>query len=113
MFSAPSYAEWTKVSENVKGTSYYVDFGRIRKHDGYVFWWNLADYLKPLTGGYLSSKIYHQGDCKLLRHKVLSFSFHKEPMGGGTGDIDNKPEDWTYPTPNSVNETILKSVCSR
>jgi hypothetical protein len=33
-------------------------------------------------------------------------------MGGGTGEIDNTlDKEWTYPPPDSVAETILKSVC--
>jgi hypothetical protein len=114
MFSSPSYAKWTKVSKNVKGNTYYVDLERIRKHDGYVYWWQLGDYLKPTKYGDLSSKTYNQVDCKLFRFKSLSYSFHKEPMGGGTGVMDNVPDkEWRYPSPNSVNEIILKSVCSR
>jgi len=102
------------VGKNVSGTTFYVDFGRIRKHDGYVYYWELDDYLKPTKTGKLSAKIYRQGDCKLFRYKSLSFSFHKEPMGGGTGDVDNVPDkDWKYPPPKSSIETILKSVCDR
>ena len=41
----------------------------------------------------------------------LSYSFHKEPMGGGTGDVDNSPNEWVFPSPDSLNEIILKSVC--
>jgi len=29
VFSSTSYAEWTEVSENVDGDTYYVDFERI------------------------------------------------------------------------------------
>jgi len=112
MFSTPSYGEWTKTGVNVDGTTFYVDFERIRKHDGYVYYWTLSDYLKPLTAGYLSAKLYKQGDCKLFRFKVLSGSFHKEPMGGGTGKTENaKNPEWIYPPPASINETMLKAVC--
>ena len=116
MFSLPSYAGLTKISENVDGDIYYVDFERIRKHDGYVYFWRLRDYLKPDKFGDLSSQIYNQVDCKLFRKKTLSYSFHKEPMGGGPGEVsqpigDN--ENWVYPTPKSVNEEILKEVCNR
>ena len=113
MFSSPSYSEWTKVSENVIGWVFYVDFERIRKVDGYVYHWVLTDYLEPKETEILSSKNYFQGDCKLLRFKILSFSFHKEPMGRGIGRIDS-PEnpEWRYPSPNSVDEGLLKSVCS-
>ena len=89
-------------------------FERIRKHDGHVYWWQLFDYLKPTPQGHLSGKTYNQGDCKLFRHKYLSFSFHKEPMGVGTGEMLNEPDkEWTYPPPNSSGETVLKQVCNR
>ena len=114
MFSSSSYAEWTKAVEAVNGNVVYVDYERIRKHDGYVYFWELGDYLKPDKFGDLSSKGYHQGDCKLFRYKTLSWSFHKEPMSGGTGGADNNPDkEWSYPSPNSVAEGILKQVCNR
>jgi hypothetical protein len=91
-----------------------VDFERIRKHGGYVYFWQLLDYLKPTKHGTLSAKLYKQGDCRLFRFKGLSYSFHKEPMGGGTSETDNVPDkEWTYPSPEAVNETILKKICSR
>ena len=111
LLSTPVFADWTKVSENVKGT-FYVDFERIRKHDGYVYFWIMSNLLRPDESGTLSGKGYYQGDCKLFRFKGLSYSFHKEPMGGGTGDSSNpKNPEWEYPPPNSSDETVLKSVC--
>ena len=112
MFSSPSFAEWTKVGESVDGTTFYVDFDRIRKHGGYVYWWDLIDYLKPNEYGTLSSKNYRQGDCKLFRFKGLSSSFHNEPMGEGTAPPFTPPEKWYYPSPNSSIEEILKIVCA-
>ena len=98
------------------GSTFYVDFDRIRKHDGYVYYWELRNSLKPSPTGLLSGKVYSQVDCKLFRFKFLSYSFHKEPMGGGIGDTE-KPVgengDWQYPTPNSSNEDILKQVCNQ
>ena len=99
----------------MQGTTFYVDFERIRKHGGYVYWWDLTDYLKPTKDGDLSLKSYKQGDCKLFRYKYLSITESKEPMGGGTGDTPPVPEkykDWVYPSPNTVNEYILKRVCA-
>jgi hypothetical protein len=110
-FISPSNAEWTKVDEGGENT-FYVDFEIIRKHDGFVYWWELGDYLKPQMG-YLSAKSYNQGDCELFRLKVLSYSWHKEPMGGGTGITVNIPDNWRYPNPKSIDEYKLKSVCSR
>ena len=91
-----------------------MDFERIRKVDGYVYWWGLIDRSKPNKHGIISSKLYRQGDCKLFRWKGLSWSWHKEPMGGGSGETNNDPDkEWKYPPPNSLNETTLKIVCSR
>ena len=87
MFSSTSFAGWTELSKNSSGDNFYVDFERVRKVDGYVYWWELTDYLKPDKNGHLSGKVYQQGDCKLFRFKTLSYSFHKEPMGGGNGDV--------------------------
>ena len=97
-----------------KGDTFYVDFDRIRKQDGFVYFWDLLDRLKPDEFGTLSDKVYKQGDCKLFRFKNLSFSFHNEPMGNGTGDVEEPDEkDWKYPNPNSMGGIVLKSVCSR
>ena len=98
----------------MSGDTFYVDFERIRKHDGFVYFWILEDLLKPDNQGHLSVEMYHQGDCKLFRLKILSFSFYKKQMGGGTGlPYNPKNPEWTYPRPKSVNEIELKKVCSR
>ena len=111
MFSSTSFGEWKEVDVNMVGT-FYVDFERIKKHDGYVYYWNLFDYLKPTEYGDLSSKVYLQGDCKLFRFMYLSYSFHKEPMGGGiANNLSSPPDKWEYPLPNSTGERVLKKVC--
>ena len=114
MFSSTSSAEWTRLGESVDGTTFYVDYERIRKHGGYVYFWMLGDYLKPTKFENFSSKRYQQGDCKLFRLKFLSYVHHKQPMGRDTGDsYSPKNPEWIYPPPNSIDEYILKSVCSR
>ena len=115
MLSSLSYAEWTKAAVSVDGDEFYVDFERIRKHGGYVYYWHLSNYTKPNSMGSLSGKIYNQGDCGIFRVKYLSSSFYKGPMGTGelNGSNNEPDKEWTYPTPNSSVERILKSVCSR
>ena len=115
MFSSNSFAEWEKLKKNsVDGDTFYVDFERIRKHDGYVYYWVLEDLIKPDKDGDLSYRNYFQGDCKLFRTKLLSGSYHKGAMGKGTGWTSNpKNPEWEFPTPNSIMEDILKLVCSR
>ena len=112
-FSSPSYAKWTKVSADAGGNTFYVDFERIRKHDGFVYYWYIQDNFKPIDG-VLSFKVNQQGNCKLFRFKTLSYAYHKEPMGGGNPESNNpKNPEWDYPSPNSVVEITLKQVCNR
>ena len=114
MFSSTSSAEWTKVMEDSLGNTHYIDFDRIRVVDGYVYFWDITDTLKPeLT--FSSSSAYRQVDCKLFRDKLLSIFFHKEPMAGGTGrhvSPTGEYANWYYPTPESVRAKMLLTVCN-
>ena len=112
MFTSVSFAEWTKVGISAKGDDFYVDFDRFRKHDGFVYFWMLSNYLEPTDMGTLSSETYRQVDCNLLRYKTLSWVFHEKPMGGDIGSTNNESEKtWQYAKPNSIIETVLNSVC--
>ena len=112
MFSSTSFAEWTKIVGHPSGHTLYVDFERIRKHDGYVYSWYLNDRSTPSASGGLSSKYYIQVDCDLFRFKVLSSLFHEEPMGQGSSEEFNPTNpDWDYAPPTSAYEVILQEVC--
>ncbi len=114
IITSVSYAEWTLTAEGKGGgDSYYVDFERIRKVDGYHYFWMLVDLVKPDKDGDLSIKNYRQVDCKLFRFKDLQFEGFKASMGAGSGkSYGIKTKEWSYPTPGSVNEIVLNEVCS-
>ena len=80
IMSSVAYAKWTEVSKNVSGDTYYVDFERIKKHDGKVYFWRLNDYLKPTKYGDISVKIYDEAECGRFRYRSLSATFYKGPM---------------------------------
>lgn len=113
--SSTSFAEWTKKAESIKGDTYYLDFERIRKHDGYVYYWTLGDYSTPTKEGFSSSVDYWRGDCELFRLKNLTQIGYQEQMGQGERlrTVDTEDIGWTYPNPDSVHEILLKNVCSR
>jgi len=114
MFASPAYADWVEVAKGVDGDTFYVDFDRMRTNGSYVYYWQLSDFLEPINYGVLSDKTYKQGDCEMFRYKNLSYSFYKTPMGEGSGDTFSPPNpEWTYPSPNSAGEVILKEVCRR
>ena len=112
MFSSTSFAKWTMIGNN-ETSEIYIDVERIRKHDGYVYFWSLTDYLKPFTNlKLLSNKKYYQVDCDLFRYKVLQYVYHKESMGRDIGETaEAEKKGWRYPQPKRFNEELVKLVC--
>ena len=113
IFNSTSYAEWTQVGGNINGDNIYVDFDNLKKFDGYIYWWEMQDLLKPDKDGDISYKHYRQGDCKQSRIKILRVFYYTEPMGKGTVTTLNISKKWFYPRPNSTNANTLKLVCSK
>ena len=113
-FASQSFADWTEVGANQGGDTYYVDFDRIRKSDGYIYFWNLSDYREPNELGVASSVVYKQGDCNVFRYKYLRDTYYKTPMGRGNiyGSSNVPDKEWRYATPYSMQEIILEAVCS-
>tara|TARA_Y100001935_G_scaffold255564_1_gene269517 strand:- start:5467 stop:5862 length:396 start_codon:yes stop_codon:yes gene_type:complete len=111
-----SYAKWTQVGSSSNENTFYVDLDRITRHGSYVYFWYLRDFLKPNNQGYLSVKVYRQGDCDLLRTRLLSGYFYKYPMGKETAEV-KKPvkatQRWKYVTPDSQYAVVLKTVCGK
>ena len=110
--TSTSYAKWTKALTGSNGID-YIDLEKIRKIDGFVYYWIMGDYNKPTEYGYLSAKFYIQGDCRMFRTKLLSGILFKEPMGGGTGKMQTINGDWVYPPPDTPAETFLTTVCNQ
>ena len=113
MFSAASWAEWTEVAEGDSGNKSYVDFDRIRKVKGLVYYWEIQDNLEPSSTGTMSYKVYHKVDCDTMREMQLSFSYYKLPMAEGTATSTFTPDpQWDYAEPDSVLEATLEAVCN-
>ena len=110
LISVNSYGEWTFFFENSSST-YYIEKDTIKKHNGYIYWWELGDRSKPTESGVMSTKAYKQGDCGVNRYKGLSYIFYQQPMGRGTQEVENGPYDWIYPDPDSGGAIFLNFVC--
>ena len=116
LFSTPAWAEWELVVE--QETQYLVDFDRIKKINGYIYFWLLKKYPVPREAGALSSKSYMTVDCNLLSYRTLQFSAFKKPIGDDlilTITPENTPgmDETKYALPGSVVEFYLKTVCER
>ena len=109
--ASPVFAEWIKVAE-AGGNTLYIDYGTIKENDGYVYYWEMTDMLKPFENGTLSGKFLKEVDCDIPRKfRNLSVVFYKQPMAGGNGDSYNPPNEWKYPSPNTVAEGMANEAC--
>jgi len=108
----PSNAEWTKVVKSDNGNTVFIDFERIRKKNGYIFFWSLIDRQNANHLGYLSTQVYRQADCKMTRYKILKYTFHEKRMGNESGtSIDSIKPNWEFPSPSSEEELLLSVIC--
>ena len=47
MISFNSYAEWSLVARSTDKNEYYIDFDRVSKNNGYVYYWTLTNFPSP------------------------------------------------------------------
>lgn len=120
VFSSPASAGWTEVvrtesgMENLDGTTYYMDVEGIQKHDGFSYFWYVADFWKMSPGGDLSFKANYQVNCATFRWRMLAYSWHVEPMGRGSDERGRaEAGPWQSPSTGSAGETMVKRVCDR
>ena len=115
MLSFNSYGEWSKVTTSIDENTFYIEVNTIREKNGYVYFWELVDYVIPLIDLAYSAKNYIVTDCNLnsLRYKYLRDIYYSKPMlKGSIIDSSDIPDtEWRYVGPESVFALELKSVC--
>jgi hypothetical protein len=105
-------AEWLSISEIEGGGTAYIETDTIKKADGFIYYWDMQDYLVPVSG-FLSSQVYNQADCKRSRVKTLSYVFYKRNMGRGESEQEeSENKNWKYPSPGTLMLGILNAACS-
>ena len=116
--ASPVFAEWTEVATGTEigvnsGNTYYIDFDTVKENNGYVYYWDLEDLLKPDSDGDLSYKRLVEVDCGTPRKfRLLSEIWYAQPMASGsTSGGRNTASEWKYPQPDSVGVTITNKVC--
>ncbi len=111
-FTSMAFSKMKKVSTNTTGTSFYVDFGSIKKKSGYIYYWGLTDYDKVQSTGHRSLKYFYELDCDLMRYKFLTDHAYTGHMGNGELTINNTPDkEWRYLVPESAGYEQSKRVC--
>ena len=113
LFSTTSWGEWSLVTENEGGNSYY-DKDIVRKSGKYLYFWMLLDFLKPINGD-LSFNSYTQLDCSIFRYKTLKLQSYNKSMGRGIMTTDKTPKgergELKYPQPESTFEIMFNKIC--
>ncbi len=117
LLSSSSFADWTKVAESVKGSTFYADFNTMKKESGYIYIWTLDSYAQPHSDGSgTHSEIhYNQVDCKVIRTILLDVIFYNKPMGKGSPNkwkADNLNE-WLYYPPGTSGDRRLRQICNK
>jgi len=120
VISSQSFAGWSFFGfvENSPNGSFnlYIDFDNIREKDGYLYHWELTDYLKIVErkdlDAFRSFVALHQVDCKLFRSKILSIILYEGNMGKGKELFRHSyNNDWDYAAPSDIGFLTIKEVC--
>ena len=111
-FSINGFAfNWKKVTESVMGDSVYVDVDNIKKRNGIVYYWQLADYLEPTSGGTNSSISKYRVNCVEEKQTWLNATWYSQSMGKGRITGESNLNEIQYPKPNSVGYSVMKFAC--
>ena len=114
LFSVNGFAfNWTKITET-SGETFYIDVNNMKKRNGLVYVWVLADQDEPSQfnqGNAYSFITKQKVDCEEETTTVLSATFHGRPMGNGRIVYEYNPNKVTYERPNTAGYTLMKFAC--
>lgn len=113
-----AHAEWTRIEHPSKEFALYVEHDTLEKPGpDSAKLWHLLDYATPqsLDGrAYLSIKARDEYDCSRGMRRDLMHLWHSEKMADGTMlKAAYKPGSWTAPAAGSIEEVLMRVVCSK
>ena len=106
--------DWTKITKGQNGHIFFVDMENLIESKGYIYFWQLINYIEKDEYGDMSAKIYVKADCKVFKFKWLKVSYHKMFMGKDyvKPDIPSKlVSGWQFPGIGSTSYAVLDHVC--
>ena len=114
LYPSTSFAEWIKFGEgDTDGNSRYIESKSIEKQNGYVYYWQLEDYLKRDRFGDLSNISREEVDCNFPKKvRTISVSFFSQKMGAGPiSESFTKTSNWMTPSPGTKLIYLLDKLC--
>jgi len=108
----PAWAEWV-----IKGGSDNVNLymkSEVIRLGGTIKGWVMLDVIPGGKQPFLSLIQLHEARCNTGQKRILQLTSYNGQMGGGEVITSrNEPNDWSYPTPGSLDETIFETLCAK
>ena len=112
-FSAQAQ-DWTEITKGQNGHMFFVDMEKLNESKGYIYFWQLINYIEKDEYGDMSAKIYVKAECKAFKFKWLKVSYHKMLMGKDYVKPNNPSKlvsGWQFPSFGSTSYAVLDHVC--
>jgi hypothetical protein len=112
------HADWSRIDHNAKEVSLYVDSAtRQDSGRGSVLLWHLVDFNadQDFSGKpFRSIKGQDEYDCEKGVRRDLFHLWHQDSMGASAMvHVAYTPGPWTSPVAGSVEQTLMRLVCSK
>jgi len=109
--SSQCYSEWKSLYNQSNGNNIYLDFQSVKFKDGFVYWNELVNFHKPISG-IMSMLVHMKGNCDKLQQKSIQFKYFSKHFGDEfVKSSVNKGKKWVILDAKSTQYQILKRIC--
>ena len=108
-----SFGEWSFVAKG-KIDEFYVDFDKLSKKGGNVYFWQLTNFPSPpYAKGKSSVELYEVNCNPPIKSRQRAMYFYNSTMGQGSPVTDGSTNTgpWEYDIPGSIGEKLSEAVC--
>jgi hypothetical protein len=112
LLSTSAWAEWVWFGANQRGTVYYVD-PSTKKDGSRPRVWQFVIYSETKSNGTRSYKSLKEADCSGGRSRDLTSLYFYDADANNLKNIENTPDEWSYPVPESVSESLFIYLCGK
>jgi hypothetical protein len=108
----PAWAEWELQDWSDSHTLYIKS--KVIKSGGTIKGWVMFDRRPGRAENIVSSIRLMEARCNAGQTRVLQTVVYQGQMGSGAVRLSSdKPTEWLYPIPNSIDETIFQTLCAQ
>ena len=103
--------EWKFIYRQSNGNNIYLDFQSIKYKEGFVYWSELVNFNKHISG-IMSMSVNMMGNCEKLHQKSIKFEYFLQHFGDEfVKSSFNNGKKWVILDAKSVQYQILKKIC--